>query len=233
MVYTPVSVPACCGKSRLTIPGNNTPIMPMLAPAIRLPRNTPTAPKVLRTTRPSARVTRMPRITRSLPKRRASTGAKGANRPRQSTGKVVSKPACEAFSPKPSDTWPSTGAMLDNAGRRFKATSTRPSSNSQGRRNTTACCWTCSSSASASISSSSRSRSFDGVLRVMDSAMAFSVSGFNEGTAQALGPFSVTLLDGVEDLPMQVERGLAARKGGHIVLQSGSHDPGEVTVQLT
>ncbi|MNE66303.1 hypothetical protein D3C80_1618430 [compost metagenome] len=104
MVYTPVNVPACCGKSRLTIPGSSTPMMPILAPAIRLPRNTPVSPSELRTAMPSARVTRMPRITRSLPKRRARIGAKGANRPRQRTGKVVSKPACEALSPSPSDT---------------------------------------------------------------------------------------------------------------------------------
>ncbi|MNH20445.1 hypothetical protein D3C79_802150 [compost metagenome] len=140
MVYTPVNVPAYCGKSRLTMPGNSTPMMPILAPAMRLPRNTPTAPKALRTAMPNAKVTRMPRITRSLPKRRARIGANGANRPRHSTGKVVSKPACEALRPRPSETRPNTGAMLDKAGRRFSATSTRPSSSNQGRRSTTGCC---------------------------------------------------------------------------------------------
>ncbi|MNP52780.1 hypothetical protein D3C76_1471940 [compost metagenome] len=124
----------------MTMPGSNTPIMPMLAPAIRLPRNTPIAPNALRTTMPRARVRRMPRITRSLPKRRASTGASGANKPRHSTGKVVSKPAAEALRPSPSDTCPSTGAMLDKAGRRFRATKTRPNSRSQGRCSTTGCC---------------------------------------------------------------------------------------------
>ncbi|MCY1448032.1 hypothetical protein D9M71_646770 [compost metagenome] len=81
------------GKSRFTIPGNKTPITPMLAPAMMLPTNTPVLPKALRTAMPAARVRRMPRITRSLPKRRARIGAKGANSPRQSTGSVVSKPA--------------------------------------------------------------------------------------------------------------------------------------------
>ncbi len=71
--------------------------------------------------------------TRSLPNRRARIGASGANRPRHKTGKVVSSPASAADMPRLSDTVSSSGAMLDNAGRRLRATSTRPSSNSQGR----------------------------------------------------------------------------------------------------
>ncbi|MNR09260.1 hypothetical protein D3C85_1254560 [compost metagenome] len=77
----------------MTMPGSNTPITPMLAPAMRLPTKTPVAPKALRTAIPAASTRRMPRITRSLPKRRARTGASGAKRPRHSTGKVVNRPA--------------------------------------------------------------------------------------------------------------------------------------------
>ncbi|MNE12549.1 hypothetical protein D3C80_1053500 [compost metagenome] len=149
--------PACLGKSRLTMPGSNTPITPMLAPAMMLPANRPNVPIELRKAIPAASITRMPNTTRSLPKRRASIGASGANSPRHSTGKVVSKPACAALRPRLCDTSLSKGAMLDSAGRRFNATRTRPSNNSQGRLSSTGCCCTCSSSASQSISSSSSS----------------------------------------------------------------------------
>ncbi|MNY05886.1 hypothetical protein D3C86_1386180 [compost metagenome] len=126
-------VPACFGKSRLTMPGSNTPITPMLAPASTLPANRPISPNELRRMIPPARVNRMPSTTRSAPNRRASTGANGANRPRQSTGNVVSNPAADADKPRDFETSLSIGAMLDSAGRRFSATRIRPSSNSQGR----------------------------------------------------------------------------------------------------
>ncbi|MNJ01774.1 hypothetical protein D3C73_1615200 [compost metagenome] len=40
------------------------------------------------------------------------------------------------------------------------------------------------------------------------------------------------MFDGVEDLAMQIESGLAARDSGHVVLQRGSHDTREIAVQL-
>ncbi|MNZ75110.1 hypothetical protein D3C78_935810 [compost metagenome] len=157
------------------MPGNSTPITPILAPAIMLPTKIPVVPKALRTAMPAAKVSRMPKTTRSLPKRRASIGANGANRPRQRTGNVVSRPACAALKPKLSETRLSSGAMLDNAGRKFSATSTRPTSNSQGRLSSTGCCCTCSSSTSASISNSSSSGPLAvAAVRVASCAMAVS-----------------------------------------------------------
>ena len=125
------------------MPGNNTPITPMLAPASTLPANKPISPNELRRMIPPASVSRIPNTTRSAPKRRASIGANGANKPRHSTGKVVSKPACAADKPRLFDTSLSIGAMLDSAGRRFSATRIRPSNNSHGRRRIGWLCWTC------------------------------------------------------------------------------------------
>ncbi|MCY1432889.1 hypothetical protein D9M71_488980 [compost metagenome] len=118
------------------MPGSNTPITPMLAPASTLPANRPISPNELRRMIPPASVSRMLNTTRSAPKRLASSGASGANRPRHNTGNVVSKPACDADKPRDFETSLSIGAMLDSAGRRFSATRIRPSSNSHGRRRT-------------------------------------------------------------------------------------------------
>src|SRR5450830_1260748 len=227
-------VPACFAKSRLTMPGNSTPITPMLAPATTLPANKPNSPRELRRMIPPARVSRIPSTTRSLPKRRASNGARGAARPRQSTGKVVNRPALAADKPRLRDTSPSNGAMLDNAGRRFKATSTRPSSNSQGRRNTGCCCWTRSSSASASISSRSSStgrEAASGSTGARDMGLSFS-RFIDQAPAQGLGALGVLLLHRFEQGHMQVEHRLTT--GGDIqgLAQGAGDHAGKVAVQL-
>lgn len=128
-------------------------MMPMLAPARTLPANRPNTGNRLRRTMPPARQKRISSTLRSAPIRRARRGASGANNPRQSTGAVVSRPAAAAERPVSSRTWLSRGARLDSAGRRFSATSTRPSRSSQGRSGGAG--GTGSSSTSASISSSS------------------------------------------------------------------------------
>src|SRR5450830_210181 len=213
-------VPACLAKSRLTIPGNNTPMMPMLAPAIRLPANSPTSPNALRSRIPAANVSRIPSTTRSALKRRARIGASGANRPRHSTGNVVSKPALAADNPRLLETSLSSGDRLDSAGRRFSATSTRPSINSHGRLTSGWLCWTPSSSASASISSCSNS----GVRLA---------SGFiDQLPAEGFGALRVLLRDGIKQRGVQVEHCLAARRDVQGLAQLRADDAGKVLVQL-
>src|SRR3989344_917783 len=228
-------VPACLAKSRLTMPGSNTPITPMLAPASTLPATRPISPKELRRMIPPASVRRMPNTTRSAPKRRASTGASGPNNPRNSPGNVVSKPAWAADRPRLFDTSLSSGAMLDSAGRRFKATRIRPSSNNHGCRRTGWVCWTCSSSASAAISSSSSSAVRLGeVTSVCWLDMAFSVSRFiDQLPRQGFGPLRVALLHGIKQFDVQVEHLLAPGRDVQAVAQLFADNAGEIAIQLT
>ncbi|MOA25285.1 hypothetical protein D3C78_1460010 [compost metagenome] len=102
---------------------------------------------------PPASARRISNTVRSAPRRRARIGASGANRPRQSTGRVVSRPAAAPDRPVLSRTILSIGARLDSAGRRLRATRISPVSSSQGLLGMCAGCG--ASSISASISSSS------------------------------------------------------------------------------
>ena len=82
---------------------------------------------------PPASTSKKPNTTRSAPKRRAKIGASGANSPKQNTGSVVSNPAAAELKPTLCATSLSSGARLDNAGRKLSATNTSPNNSNPGR----------------------------------------------------------------------------------------------------
>ncbi|MCY1225425.1 hypothetical protein D9M72_376170 [compost metagenome] len=157
MVYRPIISAACLAKSRFTRPESSTFDTAMPLPAMAEARNSSGMLPVPRSTVPTPISTMQPSSVRSVPKRRPSQGAIGANTPRQTIGSVVSRLAAVADRPVARMISGSTTDRLANTGRRLKAMSTtvRPSSSRRPRLGVGVGRGAGRLSTSASISSSS------------------------------------------------------------------------------
>ncbi len=98
--------------------------MAIAEPMTTVPANSAASGPLERTRKPTVSSTSAASSARSMPSRRASTGAAGASRPKQSTGRAVRIPAAVAVSRSLAWISESSGDTLTTAGRRFAATST-------------------------------------------------------------------------------------------------------------
>jgi hypothetical protein len=133
-VYRDIAVPVRCEKSRRTSTGSSTLPVAIAAPASAVPRNSRPTPGMSRSSMPASRTNIAPASAVRTPSRRASTGASGASRPKQSTGSVVSAPAHP--DDRPVSDWMrlSTGPIAAAAGRRLIAISTTPAASRAERK---------------------------------------------------------------------------------------------------
>jgi hypothetical protein len=92
-VYTLVINPACSGNSRLTRPGKSTLPSAIAAPRMAVPRNRAATASAQRNRMPAARTRRLASSARSMPNRRATSGATGESRAKANSGSVVRSPA--------------------------------------------------------------------------------------------------------------------------------------------
>ncbi len=151
--------------------------------------------------------------------------------PRQSTGAVVSGPAAAAEKAGIVAHLVEQGARLDSAGRRFSATSTRPSRSSQGRSGGAGGAG--SSSTSASISSSSGGWPGCAPGRAIQGVSHGSVPGSDQQCAVGRGgSVRVSAFYGIEQLLVQLEAGLGPLWVGHGAFQRGPDDLREVAVEF-
>jgi hypothetical protein len=124
MVYRPIISAACFAKSRFTRPDSSTFDTAMPLPAMAEARNSSGMLPVPRSSVPTKISTMQPSSVRSVPKRRPSPGASGANTPRHTIGRVVNRLAAVAERPVALMISGSTTERLANTGRRLKAIST-------------------------------------------------------------------------------------------------------------
>lgn len=122
----PVTRPTACGKDCLTTTGISTLPIAMPAAATKVPPSTTHGPPTTRSTSPAVRTAIARPIARAVPRRRASSGAAIAARPKQMVGTAVSTLAQIAEAPRPSRTSPSTEDIEVTVGRRFAAASATP-----------------------------------------------------------------------------------------------------------
>src|SRR5829696_3953961 len=121
-------------NSRFTNAGSRTLASAIAAPASTLPANRSATGVSRRRAIPAASTSRESATAVSRPIRRARRGASGANAPKHSTGRVVSRPAIADERPVSARRSPRTGATATTAGRWFRATATIAATSSRAAR---------------------------------------------------------------------------------------------------
>ncbi|SKX84985.1 Uncharacterised protein [Mycobacteroides abscessus subsp. abscessus] len=120
--YKPVIRPDRCAKSRLMRAGNTTLHTPIAAPRTADPRNSVATEGMRRNRIPTISNASDAKMVRSIPNRAAIRGAMGAVSPKNSTGRVVSRPAVALENPRSSRITSINGATDTTGGRRLAAT---------------------------------------------------------------------------------------------------------------
>ncbi len=216
MVYTPVMVPACLAKSRLTMPGSSTPITPMLGTGQQA-AGEQAAPhrSELRSRMPPPGSSRMPSTTalgaktsrqESEPAARTAPGTGPARWSADRPGRPTSPRAVRTphRASAPCSTAPGAGSTPPGS---------RPSSNSHGRRNAAG-----ESAGLARRRLRRRSTALPAPPCVWLSGVAWiaghGVLGFrfiDQLPRQGFGSLRIALLDRIEQRDVQVRTLLSAR----------------------
>src|SRR5829696_2549642 len=127
-----MTTPVSRSNRSLTIAGTTTLPTATPAPARIVPAKSAAADGAARTSTPTRTGTSASASVRSAPRRRASTGATGASRPKQRIGVLVTSPATAVEKPRSSAISSITGGTLATGMRRLSPARTRPAASSAG-----------------------------------------------------------------------------------------------------
>src|SRR5215213_210109 len=128
----PMRTPVSRSNRPLTIAGTTTLPTATPAPARIVPAKSAAADGAARTRTPTRTGISASASVRSAPRRRASTGATGASRPKQRIGVLVTSPATAVEKPRSAAISSMTGGTLATGMRRFSPARTRPAASSAG-----------------------------------------------------------------------------------------------------
>src|SRR5215207_2775313 len=128
----PITTPVSRSNRPLTIAGTTTLPTATPAPARIVPAKSAAADGAARTSTPTRTGMSASARVRSAPRRRASTGATGASRPKQRIGVLVTSPATAVEKPRSSAISSITGGTLATGMRRLSPARTRPAASSAG-----------------------------------------------------------------------------------------------------